>query len=328
MSAQPEKPKMLLTRRWPEQAEARARERFDVSLNSDDQKMSAAQLREAVTRNDVVCPTVSDLRIDNTVLDAPQLRCRILCNFGVGFDNIDIEAAKARGIVVTNTPGVLTDCTADIAMTLLLMVARRTGEGERLVRAGQWRGWCPTHMLATRVSGKKLGLVGFGRIAKAVAQRAHFGFSMHISCYDPCPPSDEILSRYQAALHQDLDALLGSVDFVSLHCPGGGANTHLINARRLAAMQRHAFLINSARGDVVDEAALIAALQEKRIAGAALDVHAREPAVSEALLTMDNVVLFPHLGSASTETRLAMGLCALDNAEAFFAGRKPPNRVA
>lgn len=328
MSAQPEKPRVLLTRRWPEQAEARARERFDVTLNSNDQKMSAAQLREAMTSYDVVCPTVSDLRIDHAILDVPQRRCRALCNFGVGFDNIDTEAAKTHDIVVTNTPGVLTDCTADIAMTLLLMVARRTGEGERLVRAGQWSGWCPTHMLATKVSGKKLGLVGFGRIAKAVAQRAHFGFAMHISCYDPYPPSDEVLAHYQATLHPDLDALLGSVDFVSLHCPGGGANTHLINAQRLAVMPRHAFLINSARGDVVDESALITALQERRIAGAALDVYAREPAVSEALLTMDNVVLFPHLGSASTETRLAMGLCALDNAEALLAGREPPNRVA
>ena len=322
------KAKVLLSRRWPQAAEQQARELFDVTLNEDDHQLSAADFKNAMQSYDAVCPTVSDVLIDKTILEVDGRQCRILCNFGVGFNNIDTVAAKAAGVVVTNTPGVLTDCTADITMTLLLMTARRAAEGERLVRDKTWQGWCPTHMLGTKVSGKKLGLVGFGRIAQAVAQRAHFGFGMEISFYDPYLSDTKQAQSLHATQCDSLKDVLAGADFVSLHCPGGGDNTHLIDHQRLAMMKKTALLINTARGDVVDEAALVSALQKGEIAGAGLDVFAKEPTVSEALLGMDNVVLFPHLGSATTETRVAMGLCALSNAQAFFAGNEPPNRVA
>ena len=322
------KPKVLLTRQWPAEAEARAQELFDVTLNEDDHKMSVEELQDAMKNYDAVCPTVSDFPINSDILDVEGRKCKVLCNFGVGFNNIDTDAAKAAGVVVTNTPGVLTDCTADIAMTLLLMAARRAGEGERLVRNKKWDGWCPTHFLATKVTGKKLGFIGFGRIAQAVAQKAHFGFGMELSFFDPYPPSDDVIKKFSATQLDSVEDVLKDADFVTLHCPGGGSNTNLMNAERLGLMKNSAFLINTARGDVVDEPALVNALRDGVIAGAGLDVFAKEPTVTEELLTMDNVVMFPHLGSATTETRVAMGMCSLDNVEAFFAGEEPPNRVA
>lgn len=322
------KPKVLLTRKWPAEAEARAQELFDVHLNEDDHKMSVEELQDAMKNYDAVCPTVSDFPIDSEILNVEGRKCKALCNFGVGFNNIDTEAAKAAGVIVTNTPGVLTDCTADIAMTLLLMVARRAAEGDRLIRNKEWDGWRPMHFLATKPTGKKLGFIGFGRIAQAVAHKAHFGFGMEISFYDPYPPSDEVVKKYSATKLDTVEEVLKDVDFVTLHCPGGGSNTNLMNAERLALMKESAFLINTARGDVVDEPALVQALKNGVIAGAGLDVFAKEPIVSEEFLTMDNVVMLPHLGSATTETRVAMGMCSLDNAEAFFKGEEPPNRVA
>ncbi len=322
------KPKVILTRKWPAQAETKARELFDAVMNEDDHKMSAEELKAAMLDADAVCPTVSDLRIDADILNVEPRRCQILANFGVGFDNIDVEAAKKAGVIVTNTPEVLTDCTADIAMALMLNVARRTGEGERLVRGKKWTGWCPTHMLATKVTGKKLGCIGFGRIAQAVAQKGHFGFDMKISFYDPYPPADETIEKFKATCCDTIEDLLKDADFVSLHCPGGKENANLINAERLSLMQDHAFLINTARGDVVDEVALVDALKNGVIAGAGLDVYAKEPTVTEALLAMENVVLAPHLGSATTETRVAMGLRALSNVEAFFSGKEAGDRVA
>jgi lactate dehydrogenase-like 2-hydroxyacid dehydrogenase len=322
------KPKILLTRQWPEAAEARAKELFDAQLNGDDHKMSVEELQDAMKSYDAVCPTVSDFQITSEILDVEDRKCKVLCNFGVGFNNIDTDAAKAAGVVVTNTPGVLTDCTADIAMTLLLMVARRAGEGERLVREKKWDGWRPMHMLSTKVTGKKLGLIGLGRIAQAVAQKAHFGFGMELSFYDPYPPSDDVIKKFSATQLDSVEAVLKDADFVSLHCPGGGSNTNLMNAERFGLMKNSAFLINTARGDVVDEPALVQALKDGAIAGAGLDVFAKEPSVTEDLLSMDNVVMFPHLGSATTETRVAMGMCSLDNVKAFFDGEEPPNRVA
>ena len=322
------KPKVIITRKWPEEAEAKARELFDVQLSEDDHKMSVEELKDALRNADAVCPTVSDFQITSEILDVEDRKCRILGNFGVGFNNIDTDAAKAAGVVVTNTPGVLTDCTADIAMTLLLMVARRAGEGERLVRNKKWDGWRPTHMLATKVTGKKLGFIGFGRIAQAVAHKAHFGFGMEISFYDPYPPSEEVIKKFNATQYDSIEEVIRDVDFVTLHCPGGGSNTNLMNTERLGMMKKSAFLINTARGDVVDEPALVKALKKGVIAGAGLDVFAKEPTVTEDLLSMENVVLFPHLGSATTETRVAMGLCALENVKAFFNGEEPPNRVA
>ncbi len=322
------KPKVLLTRQWPAEAEARAKELFDVHLNEDDHKMSVEELQEAMKNYDVVCPTVSDFQINAEILNVEGRKCKALCNFGVGFNNIDTDAAKAAGVVVTNTPGVLTDCTADIAMTLLLMVARRAGEGERLVRSKEWDGWCPTHMLATKVTGKKLGFIGFGRIAQAVAQKAHFGFGMELSFYDPYPPSEDVIKKFSASKLDSIEEVLRNADFVTLHVPGGGSNANLMNTERFGVMKKSAFLINTARGDVVDEPALVKALKDGVIAGAGMDVFAKEPNVTEDLLSMENVVMFPHLGSATTETRVAMGMCSLDNAQAFFDGKEPPNRVA
>lgn len=322
------KPKVLLTRKWPADAEARAQELFDATLNEDDHKMSVDELKDAMRNYDAVCPTVSDFQINADIFNVEDRKCKIVANFGVGFNNIDTEAAKAAGVVVTNTPEVLTDCTADIAMVLMLAVSRRIGEGERLVRNKQWDGWCPTHFLATKVTGKKLGFIGFGRIAQAVAQKAHFGFGMQVSFYDPYPPSDDVIKKFSAIQCDTVEDVLKDADYVTLHCPGGGANTNLMNAERFALMQKHAFLINTARGDVVDEAALVDALKNGTIAGAGLDVFAKEPTVTEDLLSMENVVLLPHLGSATTETRVAMGLRSLSNVEAFFNGEEPGDRVA
>ena len=320
------KPKVIITRRWPEAAEARAKDLFDAVLNEHDQPMTKEELQEAMRTAEAVCPTVSD-NISAEVLGTEPLKCRILGNFGVGFNHIDIDAAKDRNIVVTNTPDVLTDCTADIAMTLMLMVARRAGEGERHVRSRQWTGWRPTHMMGTKVTGKTLGLIGMGRIARAMAHKAHHGFGMKIIFCDPYPPPPEIIRNLDARPRDSIEEVLQEADFVSLHCPGGKETYHLINEDRFALMKRGAFIINSARGDVIDTKALIAALKNGRIAGAGLDVYEGEPKVHEELLAMENVVLFPHLGSASLETRIAMGMRAIDNVQAYFEGKEPRDRV-
>ena len=321
------KPRVILTRRWPQEAEARAREVFDVELNERDVPMSLGQLQGCLRNADGVCPTVSD-SIDAEVLSASPLRCKILGNFGVGFNNIDVAAAKKSGIAVTNTPDVLTDCTADLAMTLLLSVARRAGEGERHVRDGAWTGWRPTHMMGAKVTGKTLGLIGMGRIARAMAHRAHHGFDMKIVFTDPLPPPPEVVDALGATACDSIEEVLKQSDFVSLHCPGGAETHHLMDAPRLAKMKSTAFLVNSARGDVVDPKALIDALRAGAIAGAALDVFEGEPAVSADLIKMENVVLLPHLGSATHETRVAMGLRAIENLKAFFEGDTPRDRVA
>ena len=321
------KPRVIVTRHWPEDVEARLADHFDVRLNRDDKPMSAAALRDAFTDYDAVFSTVTD-RIDAEVLSAEPMRARLIGNFGVGFNNIDIDAAKARGLVVTNTPDVLTDGTADLAMTLLLSVARRAGEGERHVRAGAWSGWRPTHMMGTQVSGKTLGIIGLGRIGQAIARRAHLGFGMRVLFFDPYPPGEEVLRSLGAEQRATVEEVLGESDFVSLHCPATPENRHLIDAARLKAMKPGAFLINSARGDIVDEAALCDALDAGVIAGAGLDVFEEEPRIPARLLDRENVVLLPHLGSATLETRIAMGDKVLENAKAFFAGAESPNRVA
>ncbi len=321
------KPRVVVTRRWPEEVEAQLTEHFDVQLNPDDRPMTAEALKEAFATADAVFPTVTD-RIDAEVMSAEPLRARLIGNFGVGFNNIDVDAAKARDLVVTNTPEVLTDATADLAMTLLLSVARRSGEGERHLRSGRWSGWRPTHMMGTQVTGKVLGLIGFGRIGQAMARRARWGFDMRVLFFDPFPPGDDVLRDLGAEPSGSIEALLEASDFVSLHCPATPENRHLIDAARLRRMKAEAFLINTARGDVVDEAALNDALEEKVIAGAGLDVFEQEPTVLPGLLERENVVLLPHLGSATRETRVAMGLKVLENAKAFFGGAEPPNRVA
>jgi len=318
---------VIVTRRLPEPVHQALTREFDARLNPDDRPLTADGLRQALGTADALLTTVTD-KLTADVLSAKPRRAKLVANFGVGFNNIDIEAAKARGIAVSNTPDVLTDATADLAMTLLLMVARRTGEGERHLRGGQWTGWRPTHMLGTHVTGKTLGLVGMGRIARAVAQRAHHGFGMKVIYHDPYPPPPEVARALGAEPRQTLEEVLREADFVSLHCPATPETRHLMNRDRLALMRPDAFLVNSARGDVVDEAALVDALTSRRIAGAALDVFEREPQVTQALTTMDNVVLLPHLGSATTETRVAMGMRAFENLQRFFSGQPLRDRVA
>jgi lactate dehydrogenase-like 2-hydroxyacid dehydrogenase len=321
------KPRIIVTRKWPEQVETALRAEFDVELNAMDRPMTTAALKEALGKCDALCPTVSD-SINADVLSAEPVRARMLGSYGVGFNHIDLEAAKKRNLVVTNTPDVLTDCTADLAMTLLLMIARRAGEGERHVRSGHWTGWRPTHMIGTKVTGKTLGLIGMGRIARAMAHKAHHGFGMKIIFNDPFPPPAEVVKSLAAESRPTIEDVLREADFVSLHCPGGKETHHLINADRLRLMKPSAFLVNSARGDVVDQRALIEALKKHVIAGAALDVYEGEPAVPEEMRPMENVVLLPHLGSASMETRVAMGMRVLENLRAFFAGKEPRDRVA
>lgn len=318
-------PRVICSRKWPAPVEAELQRRFDVTLNAADMALTADQLRDALDSYDAVCPTVTD-KVDAAVLAAPK-RAKILGQFGVGFNNIDLEAAKAAGLVVTNTPGVLTDATADIALTLLLNVARRTYEGEAMLRAGEWTGWRPTHMMGTSVTGKTLGLIGMGRIARAVAARAAHGFNMKIIFHDPFPPRAEDLAGLDAIACESPQEVFERADFVSLHCPGGKETYHLIGPEAFKSMKPGAFLINSARGDVIDEAALVEALGAGEIAGAGLDVFEKEPQVTPALLKMENVVLLPHLGSATQETRKAMGMRVVENIEAFFNGETPRDRL-
>lgn len=321
------KPRVIVTRRWPAAVEQLLAENFDATLNQGDVPLTATQLKAAFLNFDAILPTVSD-KLPASVFPEADVRTRLIANYGVGFSHIDVEAARAHDIAVTNTPGVLTDCTADIAMCLLLAVARRAGEGERQLRAGEWQGWCPTHMIGTKVTGKTLGIVGMGRIGKATARRARFGFDMDIVFYNRSKVDDEETRAMGARQLGSIEEVLAASDFVSLHCPGGAQNRHLVDAARLGAMKKGAFLINTARGDVVDEEALVAALQAGTIAGAGLDVFADEPHVPAALVAMENVVLLPHLGSATEETRVAMGMKAFDNLTAFFAGKPLPDRVA
>ena len=323
----PLKPRILVTRRLPPVVEAAVEDRFDSVMSTDDHQFGAGELQRALSDFDGVLATVTD-RFTAEVLAAYPIRAKIIANFGVGYDNIDLRAAEAHDIVVTNTPDVLTECTADLVLTLILMTLRRTGEGERELRGGRWSGWRPTHLLGHRVAGRTLGLVGMGRIARAVARRAHHGFGMRILCYDPSPPSPVELATVGAEPRATLEALLAESDIVSLHCPSIPETRRMMSGLRLAQMKPGSFLINSARGDIVDDDALIAALVSGHLAGAGLDVHRGEPHVDPGYLGMENVVLLPHLGSATRETREAMGFRALENLEAFFDGRPVPDRVA
>lgn len=321
------RPKVIVTRRWPRAVEDALHERYDVTINKSDRPLSASELRDAIAAADAVLPTVTD-RIDANVLESGRVRTRILGNYGVGFSHIDIDTAKAHGITVTNTPDVLSECTADLAITLMLMAARRAGEGERELRSGRWTGWRPTHMVGRKLSGKTLGVIGFGRIGREVARRARFGFGMQVIAHNRSPVADPLLAESGARQVDTIEALLAQSDFVSLHCPGGAENRHLIDAGRLEAMKPTAILVNTARGEVVDEEALVEALMARRIAGAGLDVFEGEPAVNRGLLACENAVLLPHLGSATVETREAMGFRVLQNIDDFFEGRTPRDKIA
>jgi lactate dehydrogenase-like 2-hydroxyacid dehydrogenase len=300
-------------------------EHFDLRINQENRGMTQEELGAALAWADVVCPTVTDA-ITADLLGAAQVKTKLLANFGVGFNHIDTATASRRGIAVTNTPGVLTDATAEIALTLLLSTARRTAEGERLVRAGKWAGWHPTHMLSTQVSGKSLGIIGLGRIGLAFARQAHFGLGMQIFYSGRRPQSAHVLDGLPAR-YCGLEELLEQSDFVSLHCPATEQTRHLINSETLALMKPEAHLINTARGDVVHESDLVRALSSGVIAGAGLDVYEAEPKLAKGLVELANVVLLPHMGSGTTQTRVAMGECALANIRAFAAGEPLPNQV-
>lgn len=317
---------VLLTRAWPAEAEAVARERFGAMLNPDDTPLAADALAAALRDVDILCPTIGD-RIDAAMLVRPDRRTRAICNYGAGTDHLDVEACRRAGIVVTNTPDVLTEATAELAITLMLMVLRRAGEGERELRAGRWTGWRPTHMIGGQASGRTLGLVGFGRIARATAAKAR-GLGMDILYHGRRRADMAVEAEIGARFVPDLDALLAATDIVSLHVPGGAATAGLIGPAELARMKRDAVLVNTARGTVVDEEALAAALHAGRIGGAGLDVFADEPRISPALLAAPNLVALPHLGSATREARVAMGMRTLANVAAIVEGTEPPDRIA
>ena len=322
-----DRPIVTVTRRLPDQVERLLVDAFDTRLNHDDHAFTAAELRAALGSSDAVLCTLTD-RVTGDVLSVEPLRSRILANFGVGVNHIDLATARARGLVVTNTPGVLTECAADLTLALILMLLRRLGEGERELREGRWTGWRPTHLLGGRVSGQTLGIIGFGRIGQAVARRASRGFGMRVLVYSPSAPRPETLAECGAEPRGTVEEVLREAGIVSLHCPLTADTRYLIDATRLGQMRPDAVLINTARGGIVDEAALVAALRAGTIAGAGLDVYDGEPAVRPDLLSLENVVLLPHLGSATRETRLAMGMRALTNLQAFFGGSPPADRVA
>jgi lactate dehydrogenase-like 2-hydroxyacid dehydrogenase len=325
MSTKDIRHKILLTRVWPERVVAHLSARYDVAMDAHDRPLDREALIAAMRTFDALCPTVSD-RIDAGILETPDATVRIVANYGVGYEHIDTAAAQRAGLVVSNTPDVLTAATAELALLLMLMTSRRAGEGERELRADTWTGWRPTHLMGASLSGKVLGLVGFGRIAQATARLARNALGMRVAYHsrrNVAAPSDLAGAEYHAAL----DTLLAAADVVSLHCPGGAGTRHLMNASRIALLKPSAFLINTARGSIVDEEALAAALQEKRIAGAGLDVYEREPQIHPALRACENAVLLPHLGSATEETRVAMGLRAAANLDAFFDGKPVPDRV-
>lgn len=316
-------PRVLISRPLPQPVIDRAHDLFEVELRSHTHPMSDAEMRSALALYDGVMPTLGDRFSAAIFAEFGRPRCRILANFGVGYNHIDVAAAQAHGVAVTNTPGAVTDATADIALTLILMSARRAGEGERLVRAGAWQGWHPTQMLGMHVTGRTVGIVGMGRIGQAIARRCHFGFGMQVLYHNrsakPMP--------FPATQVDSLTDLASRVDILVAAVPGGADTHHLIGADVCAALPPHAHVINISRGDVVDEAALIAALQSGQIAGAGLDVYEHEPQVPAALRAMDNVTLLPHLGTAALNVRTDMGMMALDNLAAFFDAKPLPNPV-
>jgi glyoxylate reductase len=321
------RPKVIVTRRLPQAVETRMAELFDVELNLSDIAFTAAQLADAAQRCDVLVGTVTD-EIDAAVFAAAGEtgRLKLLGNFGVGVDHIDLAAARAAGVVVTNTPGVLTDDTADMVMALILGVPRRLAEGEKLVRAGEWRGWSPTGMLGHRITGKRLGIIGMGRIGRAVATRARgFGLTVHYHNRHRLPA--EVEAELEATWWANLDAMLARVDIITINCPHTPETHHLIGAPQFALMQRQAYIINAARGEIVDENALCEALAAGRIAGAGLDVFENEPAIDPRLLDLPGVVLVPHMGSATFEGRQAMGEKVIANIRVWADGHRPPDQV-
>ena len=316
---------VIVTRRLPDPIETRMMELFACRLNLSDKAFDKSELRAAVGQADVLVPTVTD-RIDAEVLGAAGPALKLIASFGTGVDHVDLAAAQQRGIIVTNTPGVLTEDTADMTMALILAVSRRLAEGERLIRGSGWTGWSPTSMLGHRIWGKRLGIGGMGRIGMALARRATgFGLSIHYHNRRPVP--EDVESALEATYWESLDQMLAHMDIISVNCPHTPATFHLLAARRLRLLQPHAILVNTARGEIVDEEDLVRLLEIRAIEGAGLDVFEHEPAVDQRLLALDNVVLLPHMGSATIEGRIAMGERVIINIKTFADGHRPPDRV-
>lgn len=319
------KPKLIVTRKLPDIIETRMMELFDCELNLADEAFTQEQMLDAVQRAEVLVPTVTD-KIDREVIDAAGENLKMIASFGTGVDHIDFPAARKKGIIVTNTPDVLTEDTADMTMALILAVPRRLVEGEQLVRDGLWSGWSPTGMLGHRIWGKRLGIIGMGRIGTAVARRAKgFGLSVHYHNRNRVP--DELEQDLEATYWSSLDQMIAHMDILSINCPHTPATYHLLNARRLGLMKSHAYVVNTSRGEVIDEAALVKSLSQNQIAGAGLDVYENEPAVNPKLLRLKNVVLLPHMGSATIEGRINMGERVIINVKTWVDGHNPPDRV-
>ena len=323
------RPLVVITRKLPDPVETRMRELFDARLNVDDQPMTQEELVAAVREADVLVPTVTD-RVNEAVIAQAGPNLKLIANFGNGVDNIDVGAAASRAITVTNTPNVLTEDTADMTVALILAVPRRLAEGANVLRENsRWQGWSPTWMLGRRITGKRLGIVGMGRIGTAVARRARaFGLSIHY--HNRHRVAAAIEDELETTYWESLDQMLARMDFISVNCPSTPATFHLLSARRLALIQPTAYLVNTARGDIIDETALIKLLNDNRIAGAGLDVFEGEPAINPKLLKLaakGKVVILPHMGSATIESRIAMGEKVMVNIRAFFDGHRPPDRV-
>jgi glyoxylate reductase len=319
------KPKVVVTRKLPDPVETRMRELFDTELNLDDAPMDAGALASAAARADVLVPTITD-RIDAKVIEHAGEKLKLIANFGAGVDHIDVAAATERGITVTNTPGVLTDDTADLTMGLIMAVSRRVVEGAAVIHAGGFHGWSPTWMLGRRIGGKRLGIIGMGRIGQALARRARaFGLSIHY--HNRKPVSPRIAEELEATYWESLDQMLARMDFVSVNCPHTPGTYHLLSARRLKLLRPHAILVNTARGEIIDEAALASMLEAGELAGAGLDVFEHEPTVNPKLLKLANVVLMPHMSSATIEGRVDMGEKVIVNIRTWIDGHKPPDRV-
>ena len=329
MVAGKKKPLVVVTRKLPDSTETRLRELFDTRLNLDDTPMSAAQLAEAFRTADIIVPTVTD-EITAEMIEQPDVRLKLIANFGNGVDNIDVAAAVKRGIMVTNTPKVLTEDTADMTMALLLAVPRRLIEGAAILPGGkEWAGWSPTWMLGHRIGGKRLGIIGMGRIGQAVARRAH-AFGLQIHYHNRRSVAPQIEEELGATYWESLDQMLARMDFISVNCPHTPATFHLLSARRLKLIRKDAYIVNTARGEVIDETTLIKMLEDSEIGGAALDVYENEPAVNPKLVRLakaNKVVLLPHMGSATIEGRVEMGEKVMINIRTFLDGHKPPDRV-
>jgi glyoxylate reductase len=319
------KPLVVVTRKLPDVVETRMKELFNARLNDDDTPMTQAQLAEAVKTADVLVPTVTD-RIDATVLSQAGEQLRLIANYGNGVDNIDVGSATQRGITVTNTPGVLTEDTADMTMALILAVPRRLVHGIRAIEDNEWTGWSPTWMLGRRINGKRLGIIGMGRIGQAVARRAR-AFGMQIHYHNRRKVSEETEEALEATYWESLDQMLARMDVISIHCPHTPATYHLLSARRLKLLRPEAYLVNTARGEIVDENALARMLEAEEIGGAGLDVFEHEPSVNPKLVRSDRVVLLPHMGSATIEGRIDMGEKVIINIKTFADGHRPPDRV-